>query len=170
MLPALYHLREDFRHPGALREFLLSHESELSHLSRESIKYSAKRYTHVMVRYLFKGLMMLFSFFLLLGVLMFFHFLADYPLQGEFLAKAKNHRDPIPGIPWYHALFAHSFIHAGLVFVATGSMLCFAGELLAHFIIDNRKCSGELTFVQDQYSHLACKILWAALIAGGIIA
>jgi hypothetical protein len=27
------------------------------------------------------------------------HVLADYPLQGAFLARGKNHRNPIPGIP-----------------------------------------------------------------------
>jgi hypothetical protein len=32
------------------------------------------------------------------------HALADYPLQVDFLARAKNHAAPIPGISWYQAL------------------------------------------------------------------
>ena len=32
--------------------------------------------------------------------LMVGHALADYPLQGDFLAKAKNRTAPIPGVPW----------------------------------------------------------------------
>ena len=38
------------------------------------------------------------------------HYIADFPLQGDFLANAKNHRKPIPGVPWYQALFAHAVI------------------------------------------------------------
>lgn len=106
---------------------------------------------------------MLVSFFLVLGVLIFFHFIADYPLQGEFLAKAKNRNAPIPHIPWQQALFAHSFIHAGFVFLATGSVFAFFGELIVHAITDDAKCRGELTFNQDQAIHFACKVLWAAL-------
>lgn len=29
------------------------------------------------------------------------HALCDYPLQGDFLAKAKNRAAPLPGVPWY---------------------------------------------------------------------
>jgi hypothetical protein len=43
------------------------------------------------------------------------------------------------------------------------------GELIAHFIIDNRKCAGEITFQQDQYFHFSCKALWAGLIVAGVI-
>lgn len=106
---------------------------------------------------------MVLDFILVFGVLLFFHFLADFPLQGDFLAKAKNHRDPIPHIPWWHALFAHSFIHAGFVFLATGSVVCFLGELISHFLIDHTKCAGEITFERDQSYHIACKVLWAVL-------
>lgn len=101
------------------------------------------------------------SFLLVFGVLLFFHFLADFPLQGEFLAKAKNHRDPIPHIPWWYALTAHSFIHAGFVFLATGSVVCFLGELISHIVIDHTKCEGEITFERDQFLHIILKLVWA---------
>jgi hypothetical protein len=42
-------------------------------------------------------------FWLLVG-----HAIADYPLQGDFLAKAKNYTLAIPGIPWQQALFWHA--------------------------------------------------------------
>ena len=103
------------------------------------------------------------SFLLVLGVLFFFHFLADYPLQGDFLSRAKNRNDPIPHVPWQQALFAHSFIHAGFVFLATGSVIAFVGELIVHAITDDLKCRGELTFNQDQMIHFGCKVAWAAL-------
>ena len=104
---------------------------------------------------------MIYSFFLVFAILMFFHFVGDYPLQGDFLAKAKNHITPIPHVSWRHALFAHAFIHAGLVYLATGSAILFCAELVAHTLIDYRKNSGELTFVGDQYAHFACKAIWA---------
>jgi hypothetical protein len=57
---------------------------------------------------------------LLLIALLTAHALADYPLQGDFLSKAKNRMAPIPGVPWRQALGAHAFIHAGAVALITG--------------------------------------------------
>lgn len=57
----------------------------------------------------------------LFGLLVFGHMLGDYPLQGDFLSKAKNRYAPIAGVPWYQALGAHSAIHAGFVGIITGS-------------------------------------------------
>lgn len=39
----------------------------------------------------------------ILALLIFAHAVADYPLQGEFLAKAKNRMMPIPGFPFWQA-------------------------------------------------------------------
>lgn len=58
-------------------------------------------------------------FFHLLMLLVFAHFLAYYPLQGDFLAKAKNRNTAIPGVPWWQAMTAHCGIHAGFVLVLT---------------------------------------------------
>ena len=101
------------------------------------------------------------TFVVLLGILLFFHFLADYPLQGDFLAKAKSHVTPIANVDWRQALFAHSFIHAGFVFLATGQMLFFFGELIGHAYVDYKKNAGEITFNQDQFIHFGMKFLWA---------
>ena len=96
------------------------------------------------------------------------HALADYPLQGDFLAKAKNRAASIPGVPWYQALGAHAAIHAVGVAVITGSLWIGLAELACHALIDDLKCTGKLTFNQDQSAHVACKIVWAGLMGAGI--
>ena len=100
----------------------------------------------------------------MLFLLYFGHFLADYPLQGEFLALAKNRNVPIPGVPWYQAMAAHAFIHAGMVFVITGSSLCASLELCLHFIIDFTKCEKIINFNVDQALHLLCKVLYILIL------
>jgi len=91
------------------------------------------------------------------------HALADYPLQGDFLAKAKNRTAPIPGVPWYQALGAHAVIHGAAVAVITRSPVLGLAETAIHALTDDLKCRGRLSFNQDQAIHLACKVLWAAL-------
>lgn len=91
------------------------------------------------------------------------HALADYPLQGDFLAKAKNRTAPIPGVPWWQALGAHAIIHGGFVAAITGFWWLGAAEAIAHATIDDAKCRGWLSFNSDQGLHLGCKALWAIL-------
>lgn len=97
--------------------------------------------------------------------LIFGHALADYPLQGDFLASAKNHTAPVSGVAWEHALFFHALIHAGIVAMFTGSVAVAVAELIAHMVIDYQKCAGRLTFQQDQYLHIFCKFVWAYLLS-----
>lgn len=94
------------------------------------------------------------------------HALADYPLQGDFLAKAKSRQAPITGVPWWQALGAHALIHAGGVALVTGSVWLGLMEFAAHFAIDDAKCKGRLSFNQDQGLHIVCKVLWAAIAFG----
>lgn len=103
----------------------------------------------------------LYMFFLLVAA----HALADYPLQGDFLAKAKNRLAPIPGVPWYHAMGAHAFIHGGFVTLITGSLTLGILEVFLHFLIDDLKCAGEISFNKDQFLHILCKVNWCVLIA-----
>jgi hypothetical protein len=91
------------------------------------------------------------------------HALADYPLQGDFLAKAKNHAAPIPGVPFYQALGAHSAIHAGFVGVITGSIWLALAEFTIHTATDYAKCDGRISYNTDQAIHIGCKVAWAAL-------
>lgn len=92
------------------------------------------------------------------------HALGDYALQGDFMAKAKNRFAPIPGVPWYQAMGSHAVIHAGFVFLITQSPLLAAIEAIVHFITDDAKCAGKLSFNQDQAIHVACKFVYAAII------
>lgn len=101
----------------------------------------------------------------ILLLLVFAHALADYPLQGDFLSKAKNRTAPLPGVPWYQALGAHAAIHAGFVGIITGSIWLALAEFIAHALIDDAKCRGVLTFNQDQLAHMACKVLWVICMA-----
>lgn len=100
-----------------------------------------------------------------LGLMIFGHALADYPLQGDFLAKAKNRMAPIPGVPWWQALGAHAAIHGGVVALITRDWRLGVAEAAVHAITDDLKCRGKIDFNTDQAIHLACKIVWAALSA-----
>jgi hypothetical protein len=91
------------------------------------------------------------------------HAVCDYPLQGDFLARAKNHTAPIPGVPFYQALGAHAFIHGGAVALITGSLWLGLAETILHAAIDYAKCDGRTSLNQDQALHVACKCLWAVL-------
>lgn len=104
------------------------------------------------------------DYFWLISLLIVGHALADYPLQGDFLAKAKNHTAPISGVPWWQALLAHSAIHAGAVLLVTGSLILMLLEFFVHTITDYAKCSGLISFNTDQAIHIVCKVLWVAII------
>jgi hypothetical protein len=100
--------------------------------------------------------------------LLIVHALCDYPLQGDFLSQAKNHRRPIPGVPWYQALTAHSLIQAGGVWVVTGSVKLAVFELVCHWCIDRTKCDGTTSFDTDQMLHALCKAAWVWIVAAGL--
>lgn len=93
------------------------------------------------------------------------HALADYPLQGDFLAKAKNRTAPISGVPWYQALAAHAIIHGGAVALITGKISLGVAEAVVHAVTDDLKCRGKLSFDQDQAIHIASKAVWSLIAA-----
>ena len=105
-------------------------------------------------------------FIQIFAALTVFHFLADFPLQQQFLAEAKSCVKPTPGVPWWIAMSAHCAIHAGFVWFVTGSFICGLLEFVAHFFTDWEKCEGKLTFGQDQLLHLAFKALWVYMAIG----
>ncbi|MBJ2150650.1 DUF3307 domain-containing protein [Paracoccus sp. IB05] len=101
----------------------------------------------------------------ILALLIVGHMLADYPLQGDFLARGKNRTAPIPGVPWQHPLAAHSIIHGGFVGIITGTIWLGLAEAVVHWFIDDAKCRGLISYHADQALHIGCKVLWVAILA-----
>ena len=94
------------------------------------------------------------------------HVIADYPLQGDWLSKAKNHRNSlIPGETiWPHALAGHAAIHGLGVYLITCNGWLAAAETAAHAAIDYSKCDGRISYNQDQAMHAVCKIIWCSVL------
>ena len=88
------------------------------------------------------------------------HWVADYPLQGEFLSRAKADGP----LRVYH-LVAHAGIQGGGVALVTGSLWLGLAEWIAHTIIDEMKVRGWTNFALDQALHIGCKIVWLAILA-----
>lgn len=105
-----------------------------------------------------------YPYFILILFFLFAHALADYPLQNDFLAKAKNRLTPVPGMQWWICLSWHAVIHAGFVLLLTGSSALFLAEFVFHWIIDDAKCKKNISFVGDQILHVLCKLLYVFLI------
>lgn len=113
------------------------------------------------------------SFFLqqgpvgLLFAFVLFHALADFPLQGEYLATHKSRRGADRPGDWVIPLTAHSVIQAGGVWLVSGSLVLAGAELILHFGIDFAKGEGKFGLVTDQTLHLACKLAFTVLIVMG---
>jgi hypothetical protein len=109
-------------------------------------------------------------FFQTLILMLFLHFLADFPLQGDFLANAKDpsKNSPFVSVP---SMFAHSSIHAGMTYILTGDTYIMFVMLLGHFMIDTFKCRGLLgvgprAFAHDQLLHVALIVALAMRYCG----
>ncbi len=101
----------------------------------------------------------------ILALLVFGHFLCDYPLQGTWIATTKDHTNPHPsGYPWYQSLTAHSVIHGGAVGIITGSLLLGFLEFVIHWIIDFAKSDGAFGVNFDQFLHIMWKIVWVSIL------
>jgi hypothetical protein len=98
-------------------------------------------------------------FWLLVG-----HALADFPLQGDFLARGKDHTTEF-GKQWWHiALPAHAMIHAGAVALVTHDTTLGIIEFFAHGLIDFLKCDKRISVEFDQTLHIGCKVVYAYLV------
>lgn len=91
------------------------------------------------------------------------HWVCDYPLQGDFLANAKQ-KGPLRV---YH-LVAHAGIQGGAVALVTGNVWLGICEWAAHTVIDEMKTKGLTSFATDQFLHILCKIIWVAVIIYGV--
>jgi Protein of unknown function (DUF3307) len=95
------------------------------------------------------------------------HALADFPLQGDYIAKQKARPQADNFSVWVIALSAHCVIHAGGVWLVSGSLAFGLAELGAHALIDGFKGEGKIGIVADQVLHLACKAVYAVLLTIG---
>lgn len=100
---------------------------------------------------------------LTLMLLLFAHCLADFPLQGDFLAQAKDRHSAVGRAIWPECLAAHSVIHGGAVLLVTASPLLAVFETVAHAAIDYAKCEKLISFRTDQLLHVLCKVVWVLL-------
>jgi hypothetical protein len=106
------------------------------------------------------------------------HSVADYPLQGEFLALGKNHRnspewrhlkpESMRGL-WLHCLTAHSLIHAGVVWAISGVFSLGVMEFILHWVIDYIKSAGLTNLHHDQLLHVACKVAYVILLQTSVL-
>ncbi|MBN8460120.1 MAG: DUF3307 domain-containing protein [Verrucomicrobia bacterium] len=93
------------------------------------------------------------------------HFVADFPLQGEYLARNKVRCHAASASEWIVALCAHSAIQAGGVWLVTGSPDFAAVEFGLHALIDLAKGERKFGLLADQIMHLACKAGYVAVLA-----
>ena len=107
--------------------------------------------------------------------LMIGHAIADFPLQGQFLAMGKNRHvkmpdpegEPFPKNLWVYCLSAHALIHAAPVWLLTGSAALALLECVLHWLIDYAKCERWTNFATDQGLHVLCKAIYTFLIWQG---
>lgn len=108
----------------------------------------------------------------LLFALLIGHALADFPLQGEFLAVGKEMRgrlDELTGTTWPRGMWAfcltvHALIHGGMVWAITGSVWLGVIELVIHWLIDLAKSARLMGFYLDQSLHILCKVAYVYIL------
>ena len=86
------------------------------------------------------------------------HALGDFPLQTEYLARQKSRKLADSRSDWLVALSAHCVIHAGGVWLVSGSLAIAAAEFILHCLIDLGKGEGKFGLLTDQALHLCCKL------------
>lgn len=92
------------------------------------------------------------------------HFVADFHLQSDFIARNKVQGS---SIVWPWVLTAHSALHGAVVGYILNPFLGLA-EFVAHWIIDHSKGLGwlgrnQMSFVIDQVLHIGLKLVWLGL-------
>ena len=100
----------------------------------------------------------------LFAAFMVMHALADFPLQGAYLAQQKVHRTATGRSEWIVALTAHGVIHAGGVWLISGSLAFAVAEFFVHCLIDLGKGAGKFGLIVDQLLHLGCKLAYVILL------
>lgn len=97
---------------------------------------------------------------IMLSTLLCCHFLLDFAIQGDFVAKFKARNvDNNHNSMWKWVLTAHAASHTLPVIILTQSLLFGGIMFLSHFIIDFLKCEQKLNFNQDQTLHIIVILL-----------
>jgi hypothetical protein len=97
------------------------------------------------------------------------HALADFPLQGDYLARMKVRDQAGTASEWIISLTAHSLVQAGGVWIVSGSALLGVTELCLHWLIDLGKGEGKFGYLADQVLHLACKLAYVVVLVLGLL-
>lgn len=97
------------------------------------------------------------------------HLLADYPLQGDFLAGQKN--NALRTSVGTHALTAHALIQGGIVGAACALLGYnwlgpFVLVAVTHWVIDLGKVRGRYGLTVDQLLHVIVLALVLLLVVG----
>lgn len=95
------------------------------------------------------------------------HALADFPLQGSYLARQKFRRLADSRSDWLVALSAHCVIQAGGVWLVSGSLALGIVELVLHGLIDLAKGEDKFGLATDQLLHVACKLAYVGVLTSG---
>lgn len=104
----------------------------------------------------------------LLVALVFSHFLCDYALQNDFIAKFKARLvDGKYNPMWIWILTAHASIHALPVLILTKSLSLTSLMFITHWFIDLCKCEGRISFNQDQWLHLM--VVFSIAVIGALL-
>lgn len=101
-------------------------------------------------------------FFVLIAV----HALLDFPLQGDTVAREKDHNSSSElqkHVPWYYWLSAHALVHGLGVMLVTGSLTLGMLETACHWSIDHGKCNRLYSIHVDQLLHVLCKLAWVTM-------
>ncbi len=94
------------------------------------------------------------------------HYLCDYALQSDAMAKEKSRwstSELQKHVPWYHWLTGHSLIHGMAVMLILSNVYLALAETAVHWITDYLKCSKRIGIVADQAIHISAKVLWVAI-------
>ena len=97
------------------------------------------------------------------------HALADFPLQGDYLARTKQRSKAGTVSEWLISLTAHSLIHAGGVWIVSGSAVIAVAEFVLHWLIDLGKGEGLYGYVTDQALHIGCKVAFVIVMMKGLL-
>lgn len=97
-------------------------------------------------------------------ILLCSHSIADFALQNDYIAQAKNRNSELGKDVWFMVLPAHGFIHAGLVYFVTMNIYASIFQFITHVIIDFVKCENKIGYKTDQALHVFIMLLIAIFI------